>query len=345
MNRSLMTICPSCNASVGLQDVFCGTCGTALPPASATQADLGAVTTVRTCDNCGREVADTATICPACSYELVDEVARSVPSTAPSIVGGRPVIPGTSIALGDGETVWRQYWVTGFPPVEILGVPITRTDGKGTLYVTDSRLLFFATFRRRGSTRSSVLIQETQLEHVTGLSAYVSHSFSLFAVVAVALLGIAGVSGLANGSTLGGLLLLTAGIVGAMLLAQGFARRGTVGLRVSSAAAQVSPLGFGEIGDPRRGLLRALLGPFGPIATALMGPRDATDMLMALPARDAEQVIFELGALVTDLQSKGTLAETHWGRDADHGFSGNATGASRWGSLGLQASIGPHGDP
>lgn len=328
-----MASCPSCNASVSPEDAFCVECGQPITAQAVTPrvSDPQLVTRAHqvsvpaggaetasdggggACGNCGRPVDASATVCPSCGYEL-RQTAGGSPTSPPPIASDRPVIPGTPIALGDGETIWRQYLVTGFPRFEIFGIPLTRTEGSGTLYVTDSRLLFFASLEQRRARRKSVLIQETQLEHVTGISAYVSQSFSVFAVIAVALVGILGLILLAKGSALVGLVFLAFAVVGGLLLAQGLARRGTLGLRVSSGAAQASPIGFGQMGDSRRGLLRSLLGPFGAVMTGLTGPQNASDMLMALPARDAQQVIVELGALITDLQSKGSLAETHWGR-------------------------------
>jgi hypothetical protein len=267
------------------------------------------------CEQCGRSLAADATVCPRCGYEVADEeaafaalqdwAAASPPPAAPdpqpaiqSSSSGRPQISGTPITLGDGEKVWREYAVTTLPSVRLLGIPLGRATGNGTLYVTDSRVMFFATFQKRGGKRS-VLLQETQLEHVTGISAYVARSFSLVAIAVVAVLALAGLAQLANGPVGNGLLLLILAAVGAMFLAQGLGQRGSVGVRIHSGATQASPLGFGEIGEGKGLLSRARGG--------------ATDLLMGLPGPQAEQVVNELGALIADLRSKGTLAGTHWG--------------------------------
>jgi hypothetical protein len=188
--------------------------------------------------------------------------------------------------------------------------------GRGTLYVTDSRVLFYASLtQRRG--RASALIQETQLQHVTGLMAYVSRSWSWFGFMLTLLIGLVGYAALTGGHALIGIVLLALAAAGVSLLLTGLALRGTVGVRLTSSAAQSSPLGFGALGDPRGGFWRSLLGPFGAVITLIWGPRDATDLLLAMPGPDAERVIVELGALIADLQVRGSLAETHWGRDPE----------------------------
>jgi hypothetical protein len=138
-------------------------------------------------------------------------------------------------------------------------------------------------------------------------------------------LGLLALGSFDRGSALVGLALLGAATIGVLLIAQGFARRGSVGLRIHASGSQASPLGFGKIGEEQRGLLRwFLLGPLGGLLTSMSGPRDAGDLLMALPAEHADQVIVELGALVADLQSKGSLAGMHWGLDS--GQSGQPIG-------------------
>ena len=213
--------------------------------------------------------------------------------------------------LGDGERVWREYHVMGFPTIRFLGWTLNRAQGTGTLYVTDARLLFYANLtQRRG--RRSALIQETQLQHITGLQAFVSRSWSLLGFVTAAVVGLIGLAFLTGGEKGLGLVFIVLTVIGIFLLLQGLALRGTVALRVQSGASQSSPLGFGKLGDPHRGLVRSMLGPFAEILTVTSGPRDATDLLIALPGPDADRVIVELGALIADLQAKGNLARTHW---------------------------------
>jgi Double zinc ribbon len=310
-----VSTCPTCAASVAHGDAYCGECGGALSWTSDGQ-DMA----VPFCANCGRPLPGSATVCPACGFEALAEttevaVAESRTVPAASTASGRPLIPGTPIALGDGERVWKRYRVTALPVIEILGIRLTRFAGEGTLFVTDSRLIFFSTFTRRRQRHRSMLIQETQLEHVTGLGAYVARSFNVFAFVVACLVGILGLAALTQGQPGFGLLLLLASGVAIAALLQGLGYAGSVGLGVQSGAMQGTAIGFGgQVGHERepRGWMRLLLGPFGRIFAFLSGPTNAADLLMAMPGPDAEQVIVELGALIKDLQSKGSLAGSHW---------------------------------
>lgn len=190
------------------------------------------------CHNCGADLEPGKSFCKMCGYQtnaatiatVADRASTAEGNTATiaAVVAQAPIaqgsdngsvnlIRGTSIALGDGESVWREYAVTQLRK---------REQGEGTLYVTDSRIIFFAKARGRGSGRASMLIQQTKIEHVTGLSAYVSRKVSLFWFAATAILGLATLFELSRGSWTPFivLLVLTAGAV--YLLVRGAARRG-----------------------------------------------------------------------------------------------------------------------
>lgn len=229
----------------------------------------------------------------------------AIPEPAPtpehpaSAVG---VIEGTHIALGDGERVWREYAVTELR---------RREQGQGKLYVTDSRVIFLAKARGRASTRASVLIQETKLEHITGLSAYVSRKISVFWFVLTILLGLGALFQLtldSSSSTAFIVLLVLAGAA-AIPLIRGAHRRGSVGVTIHSGSSLASPISFGEVTDKQsRGLGLLVQRLFG-----FLGAPTAFDVVVGIPAEDAERVISELGALIIDLQTKGSLAATRWG--------------------------------
>lgn len=271
------------------------------------------------CENCGAEMTPSMVVCQKCGYEVNDQTdgLESPVSTLPDN-DSYDRIPGTQIALGDGEKVWRSYAVTQFPRPRIFGKRVARHRGSGNLYVTDARVMFFATYERRGGRKRSIVLQETQVGQVTGVTAFVSRSVSLWTLIVVGLIALLGLVALADGSKGDGILLLLIAGFGAFLISQGLGNRGNVGVRIHSSSSQVSPLGFGELGDgSRSGRLRAiiesLLGPFGQLLSTAAGPQDASDLLVALPGPDAERVVLELGALIADLQSKGSLAGTHWG--------------------------------
>jgi len=267
------------------------------------------------CENCGAHMALGAVVCSQCGFEAPPEDPTQVATSTLPDNDSYNRIPGTLIALGDGEKVWRSYAVTQFPMPRIFR-NMGRHRGSGNLYVTDARVMFFATYERRGGRKRSMVLQETQLGQITGLTAFVSRSFSLWTVLLVALLALSGVGGILGESKGNGFLLLVIAAFGAFLISRGLGSRGTIGVRIHSASTQASPLGFGELGDGTgrlRGMIETLLGPFGQLLSGAVGPQDASDLLVALPGPDAERVIVELGALIADMQSKGTLAGTHWG--------------------------------
>jgi hypothetical protein len=238
--------------------------------------------------------------------------------TAPAVPGSptRPTIPGTEITLGDGEHVWKRYAVSYIPELRFLGFRLSRSTGTGTLFVTNARVLFYASYERRGGKRST-LIQETQVENVTGLSAFVSRSFSLLAVFILLILGLSGLEALKHEAVGEAFVLLLLCGVGVYLMTQGYGQRGSVGVAIHSGSSEKSPLNFGLIDDRRSGfsaVLRSLLGPFSRLIFGA-GGQNAFDLLIAPPGPDAEQVVQELGALIGDLRSKGGLAGTHWGID------------------------------
>jgi hypothetical protein len=266
------------------------------------------------CENCGTKLHEGATICPSCGFEVAPVSSDPAPATTPVEADESPPPPpepDPTPTLGEGETIWREYQVTELPDYRLFGASVSRAAGRGVLYVTDSRLIFVAAMAHRGRRRQSVLIQETQIQSVTGLSAYVSRRSSIWAYVLVGLVGLLGISLANSGSSGTGLFFLAIAAVGGLLIAQGLARQGTVGLRIHSSGTQASPLGFGQVEEtPRFAVLRALLGPYGALLPSSAG---AYDLLMGLPGPHAEQIIVELGALVADMQSKGSLARARWG--------------------------------
>jgi hypothetical protein len=262
------------------------------------------------CPNCGGEVNSSDSSCGKCAYGLTPGEPPAA-TNPPPIDGAAPIrpvaadnlIPGTSIALGDGETVWRSYDVTQLR---------SREQGRGTLYVTDSRVIFYATAKAHGPGRSSALIQETRLADVSGLSAYVSRSVSLLLVSAMLMFGVVALIALLDSRIA---VFVTTGLITALLiwlLVSGVGRKGSVGVRIHSGSTQASPIGFGQFGE-EVGFVGAIVQRLAGPLLLLVGAPTAFDVLLGMPADDAERVITELGALIIDLQSKGSLAGTHWG--------------------------------
>ena len=180
------------------------------------------------------------------------------------------------------------------------------------MFVTDSRVVFYAQARGRGTQRPSALVQQTKLEHITGLAAYVSRRLSLGLFILTLVLGLITLGFVGIKSWLLAIIFaaLTAG--GVIMLLGGAAKRGSVGVAIHSGATQASPISFGQFGEQRSALgnlIHALLAPW----LALFGVFTAFDVLVGFPGQDSDQIIAELGALIFDLQTRGDLAGTHWG--------------------------------
>jgi hypothetical protein len=207
------------------------------------------------------------------------------------------------LVLGDGEVLWRQYAVSQLR---------TRQQGEGTLFVTDARVVFYARARGRGAQRASALVQQTKVGDITGMTAFVSHRISLGWLIVAALLALATLSSLLSNSWRYVIIFGVLTALAVVMLLRGAAKRGSIGVQIHSGSTQQSPIAFGQF-EEQRGmigqLVHSLLTPF----LALFGVYTAFDVLVGFPGQDAEQVIAELGALIFDLQSRGSLAGTHWG--------------------------------
>ncbi|MGD0377067.1 MAG: hypothetical protein ABSB01_21100 [Streptosporangiaceae bacterium] len=221
-----------------------------------------------------------------------------------------PVAPGTfpdaPIRLGDGEVIYRRYRVSQLR---------TRKQGEGTLYITDSRVVFFARAKGRGTQRPSMLVQQTRLADVSGLAAYVTRRISLLLLAATtwfALLTLVSLRYGTAGTTI--VLLILTAACGAALVIRG-AKRGTVGVTIHAKGTQASPIEFGQWGQPR-GLFNSFLIAISRPLLSLFGVFTALDVLTAFPGPDSEQLITELGALILDLQTRGSMAGEHWGVEA-----------------------------
>jgi hypothetical protein len=263
-----MASCPACGGEIGLDEAFCGTCGAQLTQIQ-TPAGLGSG----------------ALAAPPGSDDRLT------------------LIPGTSVVLGDGEKVWREYAVCQLR---------TKDQGEGKLFVTDSRVIFFARARGRATQRASALVQETRLADITGLTAYISRRISLLWVLAAVFFTLFALGSLV-GKQIGPFVFFAvlAGI-SILVIARGGAGRGGVGVRIQSGATQASPIGFGEF-DVVDSLLHRIAGPI----MVLLGFATAFDVLIGFPGEDAEKVVSEIGALIIDLQTKGSLAGTHWGVETE----------------------------
>jgi hypothetical protein len=275
------------------------------------------------CEGCGDFLDAAAHVCPKCGRDsgaATDGNGAATGFLAASIMppvglqtdsglgaltqSSRPSLPGTNVVLAMGETMWRSYEVTQLR---------SPRQGHGRLFVTSSRLIFHAQANRRG--RPSLLVLETQIGSITGIRTYVTKRVSRILMFLGILLAIGGLVSLVSGTATGVLfLLIGAAMIGYAL--SRFGRMGTVTIQVYSQQTSMSPVSFGNAWADRgggivRSFIRGISGPVG-ILTSLFGAQDAFDFQLGFPGPDAIQAASELGAMVIDLQSKGTLAEAHW---------------------------------
>jgi hypothetical protein len=194
---------------------------------------------------------------------------------------------------------------------------LRRTRGHGTLYVTDARVVFYAMVYPRGTQRQSWLLQQTKLEDISGLHADVSRKVSLGLLVLTVFFGLATI-----GTLLTLLLPLTVlfailTVLAAALMMWDAARRGSVNVNIQARGYNASSITFGHLGGERYfdQLVRYLFFPF----LFFVRFYAAGDVATGDPGRDADQLLHELGALILDLQTRGTMAYSYWGITQDEG--------------------------
>jgi hypothetical protein len=283
--------CPECGGVIDSLQRFCDDCGAQVNRGQQAEATGAAVPL---------SVPSPPTVIPAAAAPATSP-ATPIPVTpiAATELTHR-TLPGTPIRLADGERIWRQYHVSK------LG---TAKQGEGILYVTDARVVYYARAKGRGTQRPSALVQQTKIEHITGVQAYVSKRLSLLLVVLACWFGLDAIISLFARFVLPALVFLVLTAICVTILVVEGAKRGVVGVTIYSRAAGPSPIHFGRY--VRRGFIGAASSLSRPLL-ALFGVFTAFDVLVGFPGPDAEAVIAELGALILDLQTRGDLAAEHW---------------------------------
>ena len=197
-----------------------------------------------------------------------------------------------------------------------------RQRGHGTLYVTDARVVFYAQVYPRGTQKASWIFQQTKLEDISGLSAHVSRRMSLGLVVLTLVCGLA---------TLGTLLtlLIPLAVIFAILtvvfvivLVRDAARRGDVGVVINSRENDNSPIAFGHgprhaDSSTRWGACSSSRSRSSSVPTArVMSSRETRPTTPTA-------LLHELGALIIDLQTRGTMAYPEWNIAVPDGARGS----------------------
>lgn len=285
--------CATCGSGLDLSHPFCDNCGTPVPSDQTVLPPLQVMT-----GGNGPAPHDWA---PAVGAVVRPD--QHAPAPAPPMAPlPFPTLPGSPIRLGIGEKVWRCYQVLNYKRL---------SKGEGYLYLTDSRLVFFAYSTGLGTQKSSILVQQVELSSIAGLNTYVTRKFSL-ALLGIALaLFVLGVGLLFSIIFIPLAFVCWLGSVASIIsLLMGGGHVGTTILSVNARRDGVVSFGGNE----------KVTGSFGRIVYSVIHPLSyflggtTADYVaeFGLPGKDSDMVVQELGALILDLQQRGDAAAEHW---------------------------------
>jgi hypothetical protein len=224
----------------------------------------------------------------------------------PQYSGPVPAAGLPSFRLAIDEQVLKTY-----ETVVLRSGLFRRIRGRGLLYVTDARLVFYVEAFSRGAQGSSFLIQEAALASIGGVRAHVSRRMSTGLLLLIMTCGMAFLTSLVTIFILG---VIAFGVLTALLITRlisDSARKGSVGVTVSSRENGASAIEFGRA--PQRTWADAMVSVLLSPVLVFFRRYNATDVLRGDPGADADELLHELGALVLDLQNSGALAYPRWG--------------------------------
>jgi hypothetical protein len=287
----------------------CKRCGGVLVPSASFCEDCGAPVGARHGASGDPRTVDIAMPAPA-EVRAVAAAPLANAAGEAATAAGPAVLPETQIRLGDGEVVWRQYRAVRLR---------NRRRGQGTLYVTDARIVFYAWTKGMSRRRGSELIQQVKLADISGFSAYVTRRVSIFLMLLAAGFSMATVVTLLTLVLPLAIFFLILAAVCIAALFTDAAQRGTAGVEIHARQASTSPVDFGGFGG-RNSMLDAFINVglfliFPPLLLFRLIFRSYTafDVTRGRPGNDSGAIIAELGALIMDLQTRGTFAGEHWG--------------------------------
>jgi len=304
--------CYNCGAITELSQKFCETCGARVtseprgahvmdddkpPPSSA-----GASAHFTGSEN--RSAAENR----AAWESRLGPSAQGGPDPAGLAANGRAAAPppmtlrGSPIRLGDGEQVIREYRAVQLR---------TQSRGEGTLYVTDARIVFFARAAGRGTQRASSLVQQTRLEDVSGLQAFVTRKTSILLIFFTVMVSLIALGSLFSHVWAAFIVFFFLAGSGFTAIFGGAAQRGRAGVKIHSREQAVSAIGFGHFENQRNGLEVLLSFLIYPVLVFVRA-QTAFDVTVGRPGQDSDRLISELGALILDLQTRGQLAAEYW---------------------------------
>jgi hypothetical protein len=309
--------CPSCGRQQDPSNRYCDSCGSVIP-SDEDPSDSRAMFEQPAAPENGYRSFSGSPGSSSSSGSAWSAAAPSAGSHRASRASNDGADQPLRFRLAHGEQVLKAYDV-----VTLRTGLFKRERGHGTLYVTDARVVFYAQVYPRGTQKASWIFQQTKLADISGLSANVSRRISLGLVVLTLF------SGFATLVTLFSLLLPLTFLFAILTVVLGIAlvrdasRRGDVGVVINSRENDNSPISFGHL-PQQRGFLDTLgrLLIF-PIALFLR-TYSAFDVVAGDPADHADALLHELGALIVDLQTRGTMAYPEWNIALPNGAVGAA---------------------
>jgi len=173
------------------------------------------------------------------------------------------------------------------------------------MVITDSRVIYIAEAKNKfGSSRTA---SEIQLNDVGSISHYVNRGLSGFSLVVVPLLVLLGLVSLLIDLTTGVLLLAIAAVV---IIAGRKSKSATFEVTSRSQGGVAISLAHQSGGPIRNAIVGILSIGIAPIVRLLfprLGMMDALSAASVNSTDEADEFFLEIGAVVLDLQSRGSL--------------------------------------
>jgi hypothetical protein len=288
--------CSNCRSPVDTGDVYCGSCGYEISSRSA------AIVLERPVE---------PTEVQPFQAPVQDLLQPPVQKPANASPGFRRSAARETRGQAPFRLAYEELILETYQAVVLRTGILKRRRGFGTLFVTDARVVFYANVPPHGSRRASSLMQQTKLEDISGLTAYVTRRISLGLLLLTACFALATLGTLFVLFIPGTVIFLILTVVCGIFLLVDAANGGKTGVSITSRENGNSPIafGFGEHHGIADAIARILMAPI----LIFFRTYSAFDVLNGDPAEDAERLVHELGALILDLQTRGTTAYEHWG--------------------------------
>lgn len=239
-----------------------------------------------TCSKCGNKCKDGSKFCTVCSNKIGQNMQNN------NVKKGEKFITNTNLLLAEGEINVKSYHCTTFS--KGFWARIFSLASDGYLSVTNKRVIFYG-----DGVGQSSLVCEVPLQSVQGVNSYTGKGRNLGAmIVGIILSLIIGLSLFNSGKYDDNIIYMLLGIVvlfGGIFVAIKGCRYTNYTLAIQADGSNSYPI---SIGDKTFG--RGLTG------------QGAINSMDTFPTGQSEILRRELGALILDLQTMGSLAIDKW---------------------------------